>query len=151
MFGHNSKHCLVSAIICSQEPWLTILQGRKWREMLYYIRLCSNACHVVVTSITPGRDTAMQGHSRGCQTSGAGVLEPGCCSQDIGAKPSCWRLGAKSHRLPVPAGRGAGHLRKPEKYPGLMHVFHFWTLSEVFGGPRQKGGEGSSDRAAWQH
>lgn len=162
MFGHNSRHCLVSPVTCSQEPWLMIMLGRKWREMLYYIWLCSNKCHVVVTSVTSGRDIAMQGHSRGCRTSSTRVMEPGCCSQvscsqDICAKPSCWSLSPKSHRLlsplgePLPAGRGAGHLRKPEKYPGLIHlVFRFQTLTEVFGGPRRKGDKGSSERIGWQ-
>lgn len=32
--------------------------------MLYYIQNCRNECHVVVTSVTPGRDIAMQGHSQ---------------------------------------------------------------------------------------
>lgn len=32
--------------------------------MLYYIQHCRNVCHVVVTSVTPGRDIAMQGHSQ---------------------------------------------------------------------------------------
>lgn len=111
--------------------------------MLYYIQICSNECHVVVPSVTPGWDIAMQGHSGGCQTSGTWVVEPGCCSQDIYIKPSCWSLGRESCRLlaplgdPVPAMRGAEHLRKPERYPGLIHlVFHFQTLTEVFGGPR---------------
>lgn len=33
-------------------------------EMLYYIQHCRNECHVVVTSVTPGRDITMQGHSQ---------------------------------------------------------------------------------------
>lgn len=32
--------------------------------MLYYVQHCRNECHVVVTSVTPGRDIAMQGHSQ---------------------------------------------------------------------------------------
>lgn len=32
--------------------------------MLYYIQLCSNECHVVVTNVTPSRAIATQGHSR---------------------------------------------------------------------------------------
>lgn len=120
--------------------------------MLYYIQLCSNECHVVVvTSVTPGRDTAMEGHGRGCHAGGTWVVEPGCCSQDICTKPSCWSLNPESHKLLapqqglLPAGRGTAHCQKPDKYPGLAQlVFHFQTLTEVFGGPTQKGNEGSN-------
>lgn len=44
--------------------------------MLYYIQHCRNECHVVVTTVTPGRDIAMQGHSQAARPA---VL--GWCSQ----------------------------------------------------------------------
>lgn len=122
--------------------------------MLYYIWLCSNKCHVVITSVTQGRNIAMQGHSCGCQISGTWVMEPGCRSQHVHTNPSCWSLGPESHRLltplggPVPAGRGAGHLQKPEKYTSC---FPFLTLTEDFGGPRQNKDKDSSEKAEWQH
>lgn len=156
MFGHHSKHWLVSPVICSEEPWLTVTQGRKLREMLYYIWLYSNECHVVVvTSVSPDRDTAMQGRGRGCQAGGTGVVEPGCCSQGEllpeRMYQTCWSLDLESHRLVapwqglLPASGGPGHCQKPEKYPGLIHlVFHFQTVTEVFGGPTQKGDESST-------
>lgn len=119
MFGHNLKHHLDSLLSAPKNHDSQSYRKGSEGEMLYYIQHCRNECHVVVTSVTPGREIAMQGHMPGCQTGSIWMLEPGfcsqvSCSQDIHTKPSYWSLCPESHRLPAPleetvsASRGLG-------------------------------------------